>query len=1201
MTRKLISSGLCVVMYVVLCTVCSTTSGQDVVSAHNPVGKTFEVDRHVRLKVVDFPSDPMNLQSGVIYHYGVELTNLRDEDDVCIRVRLKVSGPSGLKVTPVGPSYSDWQYAWLDRRSFVASTDPLVYDKKDRPKLFSWTLETGQGPAGVRRTWMVGAETQVLWEGIGHPRQETVVAPAAAAANDVFTCTWKNETSRGYLRVIHADGQLEDAEYGVILNDEAVYETMKPVLVQARDSIEFEPAPGVKKTVQIRSGIHLDQNTQFKVDGLNQCLKIYRGRARMNLEPVGPGADKFKEYLIQSKLFRPRPRHRWISTQFGVFTPKETDFVVEVDPASRAVLSVFRGEVTFVLPDSPLSLPKHVAAGRQLIVSPTADAEIAGGVIAQLLNPVDPSELWRVTEKKLDTPLMEEHWQDRLGERPLATWKDLGWFSEDMAYVSEGVTKWLGPPLTDGQGREYYAPLREYEKRTAGHPAVDDILEYATAAGKPAFMVLRDGAWAPHFAFYDPLKERAFPIPLGDQSLAIHSMELIDGGLQVVHGENVDGLAVVTRHEPDFERAAVTLGSFLFEGGRMVAAEVLDDGAWDYIASEAPEAENTYLVLKDRRTGADLDDKWKDGGDKTWWDYIQSFGTDAGDQGEVCFFADGAHHVQLWKGKDLFMTISVDEQGEFGVETSPAARLAPDEAAFFLTLGDLKAETEFNRFRDLPAAIKDYSRAIRLDDGHVQSMAYLRRGKAKLESHDDAEAIEDLDMAIRRMPDALAAYQLRAKARKMTEGYQGAVADSSKALELSPDDAEMCFLRGVCRLKTADYERAVEDFNRIIEELEPTFIPAFYSRGMARMVQSIPTSNMELIKAAEGDFTTVVDSAPSEFVRNRAGREIVARAYYDRALLREVLGNLDGQIEDLVAARKEDASLAGTVDPQLSKAYYSRGVSKKGANLHQEAIADYTAALDIAPEYYAAYLERAYCKANLGDYQGSSDDCSIVLKADARNVGALRLRGFAKLMLGRLDEAIADFTSCIEIDPNQQELAGRLSDAYRLRAVKRATGRDYPGAMEDFAAALEHNPRNAAAYCDRGALFARTGLHHSAIDDFSKAIEIDPQHFVAFSNRAISRLEIGDAEEAIADCDAAIAINVKFATPYYTRARARMNLVADGLAADETLKPAEQDLLEALELGGPDWELREKVDGTLEKLRKYLETDGQGDRRSQGP
>ena len=83
----------------------------------------------------------------------------------------------------------------------------------------------------------------------------------------------------------------------------------------------------------------------------------------------------------------------------------------------------------------------------------------------------------------------------------------------------------------------------------------------------------------------------------------------------------------------------------------------------------------------------------------------------------------------------------------------------------------------------------------------------------------------------------------------------------------------------------------------------------------------------------------------------------------------------------------------------------------------------------------------------------------------------------------------------------------------------------YDKAVSEFTDAIEMNPGDAAAYCNRGAAHAKTGRYDWAISDYSKALEINPQFAKAFYNRGVAYYRKGQHNLAISDYARAIEID----------------------------------------------------------------------------
>ena len=67
------------------------------------------------------------------------------------------------------------------------------------------------------------------------------------------------------------------------------------------------------------------------------------------------------------------------------------------------------------------------------------------------------------------------------------------------------------------------------------------------------------------------------------------------------------------------------------------------------------------------------------------------------------------------------------------------------------------------------------------------------------------------------------------------------------------------------------------------------------------------------------------------------------------------------------------------IEPNDVRFYISRGTFKEHENC-EDAVEDYTKAIEIDPNYHFAYFNRARVKSELGDYQGAIDDYSKIIE-----------------------------------------------------------------------------------------------------------------------------------------------------------------------------------------------------------------------------
>ncbi|MBW4615007.1 MAG: serine protease [Desmonostoc vinosum HA7617-LM4] len=232
------------------------------------------------------------------------------------------------------------------------------------------------------------------------------------------------------------------------------------------------------------------------------------------------------------------------------------------------------------------------------------------------------------------------------------------------------------------------------------------------------------------------------------------------------------------------------------------------------------------------------------------------------------------------------------------------------------------------------------------------------------------------------------------------------------------------------------------------------------------------------------------------------------------------------------------------LNPNYAEAYNDRGAVRFLLGDKQGAAADFTSAIKISPNYAQAYNNRGTIRADyLRDKQGAVADFNQALNINPDYAEAYNRRGLTRATLGDKQGAITDYNQALKINPNDAQV-------YNNRGVARNDLGDKQGAITDYNQALKINPNEPNVHYNRGFALLQLGNTEGAIADFNQAIKINPNDAEAYNGRGRCRFKLGDIQGAIGDLTLAIKINPNYADAYYNRGFARPDVVDLQKAAD---------------------------------------------------
>ena len=313
-----------------------------------------------------------------------------------------------------------------------------------------------------------------------------------------------------------------------------------------------------------------------------------------------------------------------------------------------------------------------------------------------------------------------------------------------------------------------------------------------------------------------------------------------------------------------------------------------------------------------------------------------------------------------------------------------AIRQKPDEAEYYY-----KRSYAYLQKGKGDEFFRDIAEAIRLDpnvDSYYFLRAYVNQSYTWEDSKDD-EVIADYTEVIRLNPNELDAYNNRGTAYSNKGDHDRAIYDYTQAIRLNPNNAEIYSNRGNAYSGKGDHDRAISDYNEAIR-LNPNFVKVYNNRGYAYFEKgdydkaisnwesalridpndAKAKKNLELIKMlTEKQSSNASSNNDAEAYNNRGN------AYYEK-------GDYDRAIAEYTEAIR--------LDPNFAEAYNNRGSVYGVKGDLDRAISDFSQAIRLNPNYAEAYNNRGMAYYGKRDYVKTAEDWAATLRIDPNHSDA---------------------------------------------------------------------------------------------------------------------------------------------------------------------------------------------------------------------
>ncbi len=235
----------------------------------------------------------------------------------------------------------------------------------------------------------------------------------------------------------------------------------------------------------------------------------------------------------------------------------------------------------------------------------------------------------------------------------------------------------------------------------------------------------------------------------------------------------------------------------------------------------------------------------------------------------------------------------------------------------------------------------------------------------------------------------------------------------------------------------------------------------FLSIGLMVVLGSMSFVRTAVWKNSIGLYSDIIDKYPHSFVAlNSLGAEHMLNKNYQPA--------------------QQYLNKAIAENPNYYKGYYNRGLLFAQTNRMNEALQDFTKAIELK-QYSKAYVGRANVYYVMKDFPKAIADAEAVLKLDANNVKANFVLANCYDDLNQMDKAMGYYNKAIMLNPDEPNF-------YLRRAILFGKMQQFALCLNDLNIATTLSPQYAEAYYWKGVV--KVNLNQNPCSDLKQALNL---------------------------------------------------------------------------------------------------------------
>ena len=422
-----------------------------------------------------------------------------------------------------------------------------------------------------------------------------------------------------------------------------------------------------------------------------------------------------------------------------------------------------------------------------------------------------------------------------------------------------------------------------------------------------------------------------------------------------------------------------------------------------------------------------------------------------------------------------------------------AEKLLPPTKALFV-----RRSAAWKTLGDADAAARDSARGKALTlssaaDHFWHGTLERQRGEAALKQKNGKEALVHFDKAIaayaavlRIRADHFWAYFDWAACHVRINRLPGALVAYTVCTQLKPEVPWPYYNRGVVHKELKQTAEALQDYDKALA-LNPDYAEACLGRAAIHFQRGA-------FAQARQDYDTVIRLQPRQ-----------PSAYLFRGYANFRLRDFDAALADFTELTR--------LQPKNPEPYRRIGTIHLGRRDYDQARAALNKALGLNPNFAEAYAARAQVLRCEGKPAEALADLNVVLEKLAPNdADFFNDRGDVFRMMGRLDDAAADYQRSLQLKPKQ-------TDAYIGLALVDEKQTKPEQARDCYERMVATNPEAPEAYLRRAEYRRNRGQFAEASADCARAAKLDPKSTLPGLVQASIHAAQGEHSRAIADAE----------------------------------------------------------------------------------